>query len=176
MAIHVRDARLEDAARLVEIYSYYVENTVISFEYTTPTIDEFQMRMQKTMEKFPYLVVERDGRVEGYAYASPYIGRRASDRSVETTIYLDRNAGKGGLGRLLYEALESRLKEQGILNLYAAIAYPDTPDEYLTTNSADFHAHLGYTECGRFHKCGYKFGRWYDLLWMEKFLGPHKNG
>ena len=60
-----------------------------------------------------------------------------------------------------------------MLNLYACIAYPETEDEYLTTNSADFHAHLGFTEVGHFHQCGYKFGRWYDMIWMEKIIGQH---
>lgn len=72
------------------------------------------------------------------------------------TIYLDHVAQKRGLGRKLYEALESELKAMGILNLYACIGYPQTEDEYLTRNSADFHEHLGFSECGRFHQCGYK--------------------
>ena len=79
------------------------------------------------------------------------------------------------MGRRLYEALEEKLWEMGILNLYACIAYPETEDEYLTTNSADFHAHLGYTKVGEFHKCGYKFSRWYNIIWMEKIIGKHEN-
>lgn len=79
------------------------------------------------------------------------------------------------MGRRLYEALEEKLRKMGILNLYACIAYPETEDEYLTTNSADFHAHLGYTKVGKFQKCGYKFGRWYNMIWMEKLIGEHKN-
>lgn len=89
------------------------------------------------------------------------------------TIYLDHNVQKHGMGRMLYEAMEQMLKKMGILNLYACIGYPDEDDEYLTTNSADFHAHLGYTKVGTFHKCGYKFGRWYHMIWMEKIIGEH---
>ncbi len=89
------------------------------------------------------------------------------------SIYLDRGARRRGLGRQLYEALEEALSAQGILNLYAVIAWPEREDEYLSTNSADFHAHLGYTLAGHLHKCGCKFGRWYDLIWMEKLIGPH---
>ena len=76
---------------------------------------------------------------------------------------------------MLYEALETELKKMGILNLYACIGYPETEDEYLTRNSAGFHAHLGYIKVGEFHKCGYKFGRWYHMIWMEKTIGEHKN-
>ena len=62
----------------------------------------------------------------------------------------------------------------GILNLYACIGYPQVEDEYLTRNSAQFHQHLGFALCGTFHNCGYKFGRWYDMIWMEKILGEHR--
>ena len=78
-----------------------------------------------------------------------------------------------GLGKTLYGALEQRLAEMGILNLYACIGFPDKEDEYLTSNSADFHAHLGYRRVGEFHRCGYKFGRWYHMIWMEKIIGRH---
>ena len=109
----------------------------------------------------------------GYAYARPFVGRKAYSHSAEVTIYIDHNVKKHGYGRRLYEALEEKLKAQGILNLYACIGYPETEDEYLTRNSAEFHAHLGFETVGRFRKCGYKFGRWYDMIWMEKMIGEH---
>lgn len=172
--ITVRDARLADAGRLLEIYAYYVEHTAISFEYTVPTLLEFQSRMEKTMKRYPYLVIERDGIIQGYAYAGAFVGRAAYDWSCELTIYLDHTALRGGLGRKLYEALENRLKEMGILNLYACIGYPEKEDEYLNRNSAAFHEHLGFATVGTFHNCGHKFGRWYHMIWMEKIIGEHE--
>ena len=169
----VRDATLEDASRILEIYDYYVKNTVITFEYETPSLEEFQRRMRHTMQRYPYLVIEKDDRIEGYAYAGAFVGRAAYDWACEMTIYLDHNAQKCGLGRTLYEALEQALRAMGILNLYACIGYPEQEDEYLTKNSADFHAHLGYTLAGTFHNCGYKFGRWYHMIWMEKIIGKY---
>ncbi len=169
----VRDATLADAERLLRIYDYYVKNTAITFEYETPSLEEFQGRMRRTMERYPYLVIEQDGAALGYAYAGAFVGRAAYDWSCEVTIYLDRRAQKQGMGRRLYEALAARLQAMGILNLYACIGYPEVEDEYLTTNSADFHAHLGFAQVGRFHRCGYKFGRWYDMIWMERILGAH---
>ena len=71
---------------------------------------------------------------------------------------------------MLYRALEEKLKEQGILNLYACIADPVTEDEYLTKDSERFHERLGYTKVGQFHGCGFKFGRRYDMIWMEKII------
>ena len=169
----IRNAKSEDAGRLLEIYDYYVKHTAITFEYDTPTPEEFRMRMEKIMERYPYLVIEIEGRIEGYAYAGSFGGRAAYDWSCETTIYLNPNAKKCGLGRKLYEALEQALQRMGILNLYACIAYPEQEDEYLTRNSADFHEYLGFKEVGKFYKCGYKFDRWYHMIWMEKIIGKH---
>ncbi|MBO6014850.1 MAG: GNAT family N-acetyltransferase [Oscillospiraceae bacterium] len=174
--IEIRSAALSDADRLLEIYEPYVRSTAVSFEYEVPTPEEFRERIRNTLKKYPYLVLVKDGRIEGYAYAGVFKGRAAYDWACETTIYLDRGVQKCGLGRMLYEALETELKKMGILNLYACIAYPETEDEYLTVNSAAFHDHLGYRMVGVFKKCAYKFGRWYDMVWMEKMLGEHKAG
>lgn len=169
----VRDAKIEDAKRILEIYSYYVEKTAITFEYDNPALEEFESRMKNTMKKYPYIVIEKNGVIEGYAYARAFVGRAAYDWSCELTIYLDNNAKKCGLGRKLYEALEEKLKDMGILNLYACIGYPKEEDEYLNKNSAQFHEHLGFSKVGQFHNCGYKFDRWYDMIWMEKIIGEH---
>ena len=171
--ITVGNAELKDAERLLEIYDYYVKNTAITFEYTTPTIEEFRGRMEKTMQKYPYLVAEKDGQIAGYAYAGAFVGRAAYDWSCETSIYLDKNARRCGIGKTLYAALEKELKKMGILNMYACIGYPDNEDEYLTKNSAEFHSHIGFVQVGEFHKCGYKFGRWYNMVWMEKIIADH---
>ena len=119
------------------------------------------------------IVAEEDGRVMGYAYAGPFVGRAAYAWSCEMSIYLDHTSRNRGLGRALYEAMEARLAAMGILNLYACIGATEHEDEYLTNNSAGFHAHMGYTLAGTFRKCGYKFGRWYDMIWMEKIIGEH---
>lgn len=172
--VTIRNATIDDAERILEIYDYYVRNTAITFEYETPAIAEFRKRMRATMNKYPYLVILKDGQIEGYAYAGAFVGRAAYDWSCEMTVYLDHNAQKCGLGRKLYEALENELHRMGILNLYACIAFPEKNDEYLTTNSADFHAHLGFAKVGEFHKCGYKFDRWYNMIWAEKMIGKHE--
>lgn len=167
----IRKASKEDANSILRIYSYYVENTAISFEYTTPSLSEFEERISNTLEKYPYIVLEDDGLIRGYAYAGVFKGRAAYDHCCEVTIYLDRDSKGNGYGRALYEELETALKEMGIINLYACIGDPEIEDEYLTKNSENFHQHMGYTKVGEFHKCGYKFGRWYNMIWMEKMIG-----
>lgn len=169
----IRIAKAEDAEGLLNIYEPYVRNTAITFEYTVPSVDEFRLRIEHILQKYPYLVAERNGVIAGYAYAGPFKGRAAYDRAVETTIYVRQDLKRTGIGRELYYALEKVLSHQNFLNLYACIGYPQVEDEYLTKNSVWFHEHIGYRIVGHFYNCGYKFGRWYDMVWMEKFIGTH---
>ena len=171
--IKIRAASPEDAPALLRVYAPYVKNTAITYEYDVPSVDEFSKRIETTLKRFPYLVLERGGEIIGYAYAGPLHSRPAYDWSVETSLYLSEDVRGGGLGRLLHDALENVLREQGFLNMNACIAYPEKEDEYLTRNSAEFHAHLGYRRIGGFTKCSYKFRRWYGMVWMEKLIGEH---
>lgn len=171
--INIRAANLSDAKELLEIYAPYVQKTAITFEYDAPSLAEFTARMEKTLQKYPFLVAEQKGEIVGYAYAGAFVGRAAYDWAAEVTIYLKQNKRKMGLGKMLYHALEDICKAQHITNLNACIGYPQTEDEYLTKNSAGFHAHMGYRLVGEFYQCGYKFGRWYNMIWMEKIIGPH---
>ena len=172
--IIIRTATVEDAEEILNIYAYYVKNTAITFEYDVPSLEEFRRRIEKTLQKYPYLVILEQGNIVGYAYAGAFKERAAYDWSVEMTVYIARDAKRLGLGRKIYEELERQLKEMGILNLYACIGDPIVEDEYLTKDSEKFQQHLGYRKVGEFHKCGYKFGRWYNMIWMEKLIGEHK--
>ena len=170
----IRKAEVSDVEELLAIYGHYVEHTAISFECDVPTLEEFRNRMEKTLEKYPYLVAESHGRILGYTYAGPFVGRAAYARSAELTIYLRQGETGRGVGRKLYERLEEELFPMGITNLYACVGDPVAEDEYLTRNSEHFHEHLGFVKVGTFHKCGYKFGRWYNMIWMEKIIGKHE--
>ena len=171
--ILLRTARPSDAARLVEIYAPYVTDTAITFEYEVPTVEEFRGRIEKTLEKYPYIVAEQNGRILGYAYASAFARRAAYNWSVELSIYLDMEIRRQGIGGRLYQAMEEILKEMHILNMNACISWPKAEDEYLTKNSVQFHEHMGFRLVGEFHDSGYKFGRWYNVVWMEKMIGDH---
>ncbi len=169
----IRIVTPEDAQLLLDIYAPYVLHTAITFEYQVPTVEEFQQRIRKTLTRFPYLAAIQEGKLIGYAYAGTFHDREAYDWAVETSIYVRQDCRGAGAGRMLYQALENVLWEQGILNLNACIAYPQSEDEFLTLDSVHFHSHLGYRMAGRFSQCGYKFNRWYDMVWMEKHIGPH---
>ena len=170
----IRPAVYDDAEAIAAIYAPYVTQTAVSFEYVAPTAEEIRLRMEKTLKRYPYFVATVDNRLIGYAYGGPFHPRAAFFRSAETSIYVERGFHQRGIGRALYERLESALKQQGILNLNACIAYPDPEDEYLTLDSVRFHERLGYVIVGHFHKCGWKFNRWYDMVWMEKMIGEHE--
>ena len=166
-------ARQGDAADLLDIFRPYVLHTAVAFNYEPPTLEEFRATMSDRLRRYPYLAARRDGELIGYAYASPFKQRAAYDWAVETTIYVRRECRGKGVGRALYEALERSLKGMGICNLNACIAYTNHPDAHLTNDSMLFHGKLGYELVGTFHHCGCKFGSWYDMIWMEKIIGPH---
>lgn len=173
-SILIRQACGDDTGALARIYAYYVNQTAITFEYTAPDAVEMERRRQEISQHYPYLVAELDGQVVGYAYAHAFYGREAYAWSVESSIYVDVNVRKHGIGRTLYKALEEALKSMGILNINACIAIPrDEDDPYVTYDSLNFHKHLGYILAGHLHHSGYKFDRWYDIVWMEKMLGAH---
>lgn len=173
--VSIRLARIEDAPALQAIYAPYVRDTAITFEYEPPSVEVFAERMRATMKRYPYLVAELDGRAVGYAYAGTFKGRPAYDWAVETSIYVARGHAGTGVGRALHDALERALAAQGMLNMYACIAVPTgKDDETLTRNSQHFHEHMGYRLVGEFYRCGYKGGRWYNMVWMEKMLGEHR--
>lgn len=171
----IRVATAEDASALSAIYAPYVQRTAISFEYEAPDAAEFARRIAHTLAHYPYLVAVEDGEIVGYAYAGRFSARRAYDWAVETSIYVRRDIRKKGLGHALYTALAAVLAAQGFTNMNACIAYPPDgrADAYLDTNSARFHEHLGFRLVGRFTRCAYKFDTWYDMVWMERALGPH---
>ncbi|MBO7395197.1 MAG: N-acetyltransferase [Ruminococcus sp.] len=173
MKLLLRRAVPQDAAALLDIYAYYVKYTAISFEYDVPDEEEFLQRMKRISAKYPYIVAETEGRAVGFAFAAPFSDRSAYDWSAELTVYAHKDYQKCGIGGLLYSELESALGKMGVTNLYARIAVPETEDKYLTDNSLGFHKHLGYSVVGRFHKCGYKFSTWYDMVYVEKIIGSH---
>ena len=129
MPIIIRRASLSDSAQLSEIYSYYVNNTAITFEDEAPTAEEFKGRMASIMSFYPYFVAEMNGVIIGYCYAGKFKDRSAYDWSVETTVYVKKGFGGKGAGRALYAALEEALKSQGIV-----ICMPASPCPKKRTN------------------------------------------
>lgn len=157
----IRIAAEGDVPAMLEIYRPYVLGSTATFEYDCPTEAEFMNRFRSCTARFPWLVWEEDGKVLGYAYASAPFSRAAYQWCAEPTIYLRPQAQGRGIGRKLYTALEAILARQGYQVLYALVTEENTA-------SLAFHHALGYRPVGHFPDCGFKFGRWLGLVWLEK--------
>lgn len=162
----IRLASVEDAPAILEIYAPYVTGTNISFEYQVPTVEEFTQRVREISALHPYLVWEEDNRLLGYAYAHPYALRPAYQWGAELTVYLRREATHRGAGTKLYGALFDLLRLQGVRTVYGCITAENQA-------SVAMHRSLGFREGGLFRNAGYKFGRWLDVLWLEKSIAPY---
>lgn len=156
-----------DAKEILNIYAPYITDTVITYEYEVPSIEEFQIRIENITQQFPYIVYRIGSQIVGYAYASSFKTRAAFSWDVETSIYLHSDYKHAGIGSKLYRALMALLKEQGYYHLYAYITYPNEP-------SIRFHEKFGFTRCAMYKKTGYKLGAWQDLVCMELSLVNEK--
>lgn len=169
----IRVATVDDAKGILDIYKGYVEETAVTFEHTTPTVEGIASTIVSTLKSYPFLVALHDDVIVGYSYANSFRKREGYAWSVECSIYVSPTERKTGVGRALYVALENALREMGVLNLYACIAFSEEPDEHLTDASIRFHERMGFSEVGRFSRCGCKFGKWYGIVWMGKSIGEH---
>lgn len=168
--ITYRYANKSDADAILNIYSYYIKNTAITFEWDIPGCKEFEDRVSHISSDYPYIVAEEDGSIIAYAYAARFRSRRAYDWDVETSIYVDKDKRGNGVGKKLYGILERGLKAQGVVNSYACITAEGLSSGEIKSDSYRFHLALGYKLIGKFESSGYKFDRWYDMIFMEKRL------
>ncbi len=161
----IRPAEPGDAAAIAEIYAHYVESTAASFEESPPEPDVVAARMNAIARAgLPFLVAEVEGRVAGYAYLHPYHERSAYRRTAEDSVYVAADARGGGIGRALLERLLEEGERAGIREVIAIIALTDE------RTSADLHRVFGFEEVGVLRAVGYKHGRWYDTVLMQRSL------
>ena len=159
----IRIATEADVPEILSIYAPYVLDTTITFEYDVPSETEFLARFQTITARFPWLVWEEDGAILGYAYASAPFERAAYSWCAEPSVYLRETARGRGIGQKLYAVLEALLKEQGFQLSLAIITEENAP-------SIRFHNRCGYRVNTVMENCGFKFGRWLGITWMEKRL------
>ena len=159
----LRIATESDLAEILAIYAPYVTHSTATFEYDVPTEEDFLQRFRTITAQFPWLVWEEEGKILGYAYASPPYSRAAYAWCAEPSVYLRQEATGRGIGKKLYAALEAILLLQGYQVLYALITSENT-------GSLAFHKRLGYVTRVDFPDCGFKFGRWLGVSWLEKRL------
>ena len=160
----LRLARLEDAAPMLAIYEPIVRDTPISFETEPPTVEVMRGRIGKCLETYPWLVLEREGLIEGYAYASAHRERAAYQWSVDVSCYVQAEARKRGVGKRLYAALLAILSRQGFHSAFAGVTLPNAA-------STALHESMGFREIGRYREVGFKTGAWRDTAWFQRLLG-----
>lgn len=164
----LRVADPADAAGILAIYSPYIENTSFTFETEVPAVPAFAGRIRQYLTGWPWLVVEEDGLIAGYAYASRYRERVAYQWSVECSVYIHDDYHRKGLARVLYEALFAILARQGFRNVYAVINLPNE-------KSVALHERMGFTHFATYEQVGYKLGRWKNVGWWRLILNEFGN-
>ena len=157
----IRLATEADVPAMLRIYAPYILTTTYTFEYDVPTEEAFLERFRTITERFPWLVWEEAGKILGYAYGSAPFERAAYSWCAEDSVYLSPEARGLGIGKKLLLALEKILQAQGYKKIYAIITSENTV-------SLEFHRKNGYLSTAIFENCGYKFGRWLGVTWMEK--------
>ncbi len=163
MAASIRLVTEADTHDILEIYAPIVKETAISFEYEVPDEHEMRQRIRSKLVHYPWLVMERNGEMLGYAYAGRWRERAAYNWSVETTVYVSSNARRGGVGKALYTTLFDVLRLQGFVLAVAGVTLPNDA-------SMGLHLAMGFMPTGVNHTAGYKFGRWHDIAFFEMTL------
>ena len=163
----IRPSRDEDVAAITAIYAHHVLHSTGTFETEAPTAaDMAQRRLDVLARRLPWLVAEdQQGRVIGYAYCNWFKPRAAYRFSAEDSIYLHPEAVGRGLGRALLTELARHAEDAGVRKLIAVIG------DSANAGSIGVHRGLGFAPVGTICGAGWKFGRWLDIVLMEKPLG-----
>jgi phosphinothricin acetyltransferase len=167
MSATIRLAADTDAAAVAAIYAPFCTSSAVSFETTAPSAAEMAHRIRALVERLPWLVLEADGAVAGYVYASPHRERAAYGWAVDTAVYVDPGRHRSGVGRALYTALFHLLRLQGYYKAYAGITLPNPA-------SVGLHQAVGFELVGVYRGVGYKRGAWHDVAWYGLALQPER--
>ena len=160
----IRNVKLSDAEAISNIYNYYIENTVITFETDIFDIKKTERRIETILEKgFPYIVYEEDGKVIGYAYAGIWRERKSYEITLETSIYLDQNKTKKGIGRKLYKELIEQSRQIGAHSLIGVVSVPNE-------NSKRLHLNFEFELLGTFKEVGQKFNKYISVEFWQLML------
>ncbi len=163
----IRPSRDDDVAAIAAIYGYHVVHGVASFEEVPPAVEEVARRRGEIVARgLPYLVAERDGRVVGFCCAGPFRPRIGYRFTLEDSIYIDAAQTGRGIGRALLQPLLARCAELGYRQMVAVIGGRET------IPSIRLHEALGFAHAGVLPAVGFKFGRWIDIVLMQRPLGP----
>lgn len=159
----IRKAESSDAEQICGIYNYYIEQTLVTFEHRPLLPFEMEERIRLTTEKFPWIVMEENGEIIGYAYATKWRERYAYRFVVETTVYLKNDITGKGYGAMLYSELIGQLKQRGFHSAIGCISLPNDA-------SVKLHERLGFKKAAHFNEVGFKFNQWVDIGFWQLML------
>ena len=159
----IRSIELSDAKQICELYNFYVENAVCTFEMDPVSVEEMTKRIENITESYPWIVAEEDGLIIGYAYAGKWKERSAYRFTVEASVYIRSGHEGNRLGTTMYTSLIRRLRSQGIHAVIGGVVLPNVQSERL-------HERLGFKKIGHFSEVGYKFDGWRDVGYYELIL------
>lgn len=159
----IRPVTHADAAVMSDIYNHYVLNTNVTFEVKPISRLEILKRMDKVLIDHPWIVVESEGRILGYAYTSWWNERAAYNRTIEISIYLHHKSVGYGLGKMMYEHLIIGSKKKGFHTIIGGISLPNEA-------SVRLHESFGFKKTALYKEVGYKFGKWIDVGYWQLML------
>lgn len=163
MTTSIRKVAGSDAQTICEIYNHYVSHTTITFEQEPVAAAEMAARINDVAAEHPWLVAESEQGAIAYAYATRWRSRAAYDRTVESTIYVRKDAIGSGIGFPLYLALLEELRQRSVHAVVGCIALPNP-------GSVAFHERCGFRKVAHFPEVGRKFGQWVDVGFWQVVL------
>lgn len=159
----IRNVHINDAQQLVDIYNYYVSNTVVTFDDIPLPVDTFRHKIETIASQYPFLVFEENNKILGYAYAGKWREKPAYKNTVESTIYLHHDAVGKQIGSKLYTELLRLLKHQNYHVVIGGLALPNEA-------SVKLHEKFGFVKVAHFKEVGLKFDTWLDVgFWQLIF-------
>jgi phosphinothricin acetyltransferase len=163
--VSIRAACHADLPRLTEIYNHYVVHTPITFDVEPYTVERRTAWFEQfaLTGRYRLLVAVENGMIVGYAGTTRFRVKPAYDTTVETTVYSSHETVGKGIGRKLYAALFEALAGENINRIVGGYTLPNAA-------SAKLHAHFGFKQVGVFSEVGFKFGKYWDVAWMERPL------
>jgi L-amino acid N-acyltransferase YncA len=159
----IRPVTLDDAPAIADIYNYYVQNTVVTFEEKPVKVSDVTRRINEVVQNYPWLVFEEEEKVVGYAYAKKWKARTAYRFAVEATIYVLPDKQRKGIGRELYTSLIEQLRNKKIHSILGGIALPNK-------GSVKLHESFGFVKIAEFKEVGWKFDKWVSVGYWELIL------
>jgi len=163
ISLRIRPATPDDLDAITFIYGHHVLHGTGTFEEEAPSAEEMADRLAKVQSRgWPWLVAEKDGRVVGYAYTAQFRDRAAYRFAGEDSVYIHPDHIGAGVGRALVDALLPASAEAGFQRIFAVIGDSEN------AGSIRLHERTGFEHCGKLDKAGFKFGRYLDVIFMQR--------